>query len=61
MAGGWVVNRPPAASMARLERIEPEPRTKLIVHKGANGSFRTIVPAWLPSTSTRSSTAQSSR
>jgi hypothetical protein len=40
--------------------MQPEPRTRLIVQSGANGSLSTIVPAYGSLTSTRSSAAQSS-
>jgi hypothetical protein len=44
VAGGWVVNLPPAASTAFLQTMQPEPRTRLIDQSGANGSLSTMVP-----------------
>ena len=44
MAGGIVVNRPPARVTAARLTMQPEAEGSVLVHNGAKGSFSTITP-----------------
>ena len=53
VAGISVSNRPPAFSVACLERMAPGPLARAVIMNGVeNGLLRTMVPAYWPVTST---------